>query len=71
MTANELPLGSAGQSVVTIHSPEGRAFVWVDAESPLLSWRIGDAVDYRNGSWVVLDRTEDGGSLSLTLGVAA
>jgi hypothetical protein len=71
MTANELPLNGMSQSVVTIHSPEGRAFVWVDAESPLLSWRIGDAVDYRNGSWVVLDRTEDGESLSLTLGVAA
>jgi hypothetical protein len=71
MTANELPLNGTSQSVVTIHSPEGRVFLWLGAESPVLSWRVGDAVDFRNGSWVVLDRTEDGKSLSLTLGVAA
>ena len=44
---------------------------WLGAESPVMSWRIGDAVDFRNGSWVVLDRTEEGESLSLMFGVAA
>ena len=71
MTANELPLIGESQSVVTIHSPEGRVFLWLGAESPVMSWQVGDAVDFRDGSWVVLGRSEEGESLSLTLGVAA
>jgi hypothetical protein len=71
MTANELPLNGTSQPVVTIHSPEGRVFLWLGAESPVMSWRVGDAVEFRSCSWVVLDRTEDGESLSLTLGLAA
>jgi hypothetical protein len=71
MTANELPQAGESQSVVTIHSPDGRVFLWLGGESPVTSWQVGDAVDFRNSSWVVLDRTEEGESLSLTLGVAA
>ena len=36
-----------------------------------MSWQVGDAVDFRDGSWVVLGRREEGESLSLTLGAAA
>jgi hypothetical protein len=71
MTASELPLAGENQSVVTINSPDGRVFVWLGAESPIKSWQVGDAVDFRDGSWVVLGRSEEGESLSLTLGVAA
>ena len=71
MTPEELPRIEESRSVVTIHSPEGRVFLWLGAGSPVTGWQVGDAVDYRNSSWVVLDRTEDGESLSLTLGVAA
>jgi hypothetical protein len=71
MTSNELPLGRESQSVVTIHSPDGRVFLWLGEGSPVTGWQVGDAVDFRNSSWVVLDRIEEGDSLSLTLGVAA
>ena len=70
MTADELPPAGENQSVVTIHSPEGRVYLWLGAESPVMSWKVGDAVDFRDGSWVVLGRSEEGESLSLTLGVA-
>ena len=30
-----------------------------------MSWQIGDAVDFRNSAWVVLDRTQEGESLPL------
>ncbi|MGH3018282.1 MAG: hypothetical protein ACRDLU_07910 [Gaiellaceae bacterium] len=71
MARDELPRTSENKSVVTIHFPEGRAFLWPGMESPVTNWRVGDAVFFRNSPWVVLDRTEDGESLSLTLGVAA
>ena len=70
LAPEELPRHGESPSVVTIHSPEGRAFLWLGTESPVMSWRVGDAVDFRNSSWVVLDRSEDGDSLSLTLGAA-
>jgi hypothetical protein len=69
MTADEPPVAGESQSVVIINSPEGRHFLWLGAESPVMSWRIGDAVDFKNSSWVVLDRSEEGESLSLTLGI--
>ena len=71
MAPEELPRTEESRSVVTIHSPEGRVFLWLGEGSPVTGWQVGDAVDFRNGSWVVLDRTEEGKSLSLTLGVAA
>jgi hypothetical protein len=71
MAPEELPRSEESRSVVTIHSPEGRVFLWLDGGSPVTSWQVGDAVDFRNSSWVVLNRTEEGESLSLTLGVAA
>ena len=71
LTPEELPGQGERPSVVTIHSPEGRVFLWLGAESSVMSWQVGDAVDFRSGSWVVLDRSEDGDSLSLTLGAAA
>ena len=71
MAPEELPRSGESRAVVTIHSPEGRVFLWLSAESPVMSWQVGDAVDFRNSSWVVLDRIEEGESLSLTLGVAA
>ena len=71
LTTDELPGHGASPSVVTIHSPEWRVFLWLDKESPIMSWQVGDAVGYRNGSWVVVDRSEDGDSLSLTLGADA
>lgn len=71
MAPEELARTGERQSVVTIHSPEGRVFLWLSTESTVMSWQVGDAVDFRNGSWVVLDRTEERDSLQLTLGVAA
>jgi hypothetical protein len=71
MAREELPRTGERQSVVTIHSPEGRVFLWPSTESTVMSWQVGDAVDFRNSSWVVLDRTEERDSLQLTLGVAA
>ena len=71
MAPEELPRTDESRSVVTIHSPEGRVFLWLGAESPVMSWQVGDAVDFRNSAWVVMNRTEDGKSLSLTLGGAA
>jgi hypothetical protein len=67
MAPEELP--RTGERV-TINSPDGRVFLWLSAESPVMRWQVGDAVDFRSGSWVVLDRTEEGESLSLTLGLA-
>jgi hypothetical protein len=71
MAPEELPRTDESRSVVTIHSPEGRVFLWLGAASPVMSWRVGDAVDFRSSAWVVMDRTEEGESLSLTLGAAA
>ncbi len=70
MAPEELPRTGERQSVVTIHSPEGREFLWLGEGSPVMSWRVGDAVDFRSTRWVVLDRTEKGDSLSLTLAAA-
>ena len=56
---------------MTIHSPDGRVFLWPGRRAPLMRWQVGDAVDFRNSAWVVKDRTEKGESLSLTLGAAA
>jgi hypothetical protein len=71
MAPEELPRTDESRSVVTIHSPEGRVFLWLGAGSPVMSWQVGDAVDFRSSAWVVMDRTEEGESLSLTLGAAA
>ena len=71
MAPEELPRTDESRSVVTFHSPVGRVFLWLGADSPVMSWQVGDAVDFRSSAWVVMDRTEDGESLSLTLGVAA
>ena len=70
MAPEELPRTGERQSVVTIHSPEGREFLWLGEGSAVMSWQVGDAVDFRSGRWVVLDRTEKGDSLSLTLAAA-
>jgi hypothetical protein len=70
MALEEQPRIGESQSVVTINSPEGRHFLWLGAESPVMNWRVGDAVDFGNSSWVVLDRSKEGESLSLTLGIA-
>jgi hypothetical protein len=71
MTPEEQLRTGDSQSVVTINSPEGRVFLWLGPGSPVMSWQVGDAVDFRNSAWVVKDRTEEGESLSLTLGAAA
>ena len=71
MAPEEQPRSGESQSVVTINSPEGRVFLWPGASSPVMSWQVGDAVDFRNGSWIVLDRSQEGESLSMTLGAAA
>ena len=71
MAPEELTRTDESRSVVTIHSPKGRVFLWLGAESPVMSWQVGDAVDFRKSAWVVKDRTEEGESLSLTLGAAA
>ena len=71
MAPQELPRTDESRFVVTIHSPVGRVFLWLGAGSPVMSWQVGDAVDFRNSAWVVKDRTEEGDSLSLTLGAAA
>jgi len=70
MAPEEPPRTGERQSVVTIHSPEGREFLWLGEGSPVMSWQVGDAVDFRSTRWVVLDRTEKGDSLSLTLAAA-
>ena len=71
MTPQELPRSEESRSVVTIHSPDGRVFLWLGAESPVMSWQVGDAVDFRSSAWVVMDRSEEGEPISLTLGAAA
>ena len=71
MAQEELPRMEESRSVVTINSPDGRVFLWLGAGSPVMSWQVGDAVDFRNGAWVVMDRSEEGESISLTLGAAA
>ena len=70
MAPEEPPRTGERQSVVTIHSPDGREFLWLGEGSPVMSWQVGDAVDFRSTRWVVLDRTEKGDSLSLTLAAA-
>jgi hypothetical protein len=71
MAQEELPRTDESRSIVTIHSPEGRVFLWLGAESAVKNWQVGDAVDFRNSAWVVMDRSEEGESLSLTLCAAA
>ena len=71
MAQEELPRMEESRSVVTINSPDGRVFLWLGAGSPVLGWQVGDAVDFRNGAWVVMDRSEEGEPISLTLGAAA
>lgn len=66
MTAQEIPLPRS-ESVVTIQSPGGREFLWLAAASPVLRWQVGDAVDFRNRRWIVLDRTQEPNSLSFTI----
>lgn len=68
VTDDRQPLPSeANLSVVVIETPEGREFLWLSTGSPIAGWQIGDDVRYRNGSWHVVGRTDDGRSLTLTL----
>jgi hypothetical protein len=57
-------------SRVTIHLPQGRELLWVTPDSPIVAWEVGQAVAFRNESWIVLRRAEDDQSLSLTLELA-
>jgi hypothetical protein len=57
----------ANLSVVVIETPGGREFLWLSAGSPIAGWQIGDDVSYRNGSWRVVERADDGRSTTLTL----
>lgn len=56
------------QDVVTINFPGGREFQFVEADSPLRQWQVGQAVTFRGSSWLVVARSESAGSLSLSLG---
>jgi hypothetical protein len=71
MTPEEQPQAGESRSVVRIQSPDGRVLLWLEPESPIRTWKVGDAVDFRNSPCVVLERSEDESSLSLTLGLAA
>lgn len=56
------------QSMVTVFLPSGRQFLWLSLGSPILDWRVGEAVDFQDRRWLVLERIEEQGSLTLRLG---
>ena len=55
------------QEVVTINFPGGREFHWLEADSPMRQWQVGQAVTYRGYRWLVVARAESAGSLTLSL----
>jgi hypothetical protein len=55
-------------SVVTVHFPGGREFVWPVPNSPMANWQAGDTVEFKSERWVVLERLEQVASLTLRLG---
>ena len=61
------PLGN--QSVVTLYFPGGREHLWLDGDSPLVQWRVGQVVHFRDRSWIVRSRAEEEKSLRFSLGV--
>jgi hypothetical protein len=68
VASHELPdRESNAQSVVAVHLPGGREFIWASPDSPVARWQVGECVTFRNSPWVVSDRTERDGSLELTL----
>jgi hypothetical protein len=68
MASHELPdRENNAQSVVAVHFPGGREFLWVSPDSPVARWQVGESVVFRNSPCVVSERTERDGSLELTL----
>jgi hypothetical protein len=59
------------QSVIAVHLPGGREFLWLTPGSPVLRWQVGEAVVFKSKSWVVSERLEQEGLLTLTLDEAA
>ena len=55
------------KQVVTINFPGGREHHWLEVDSPLRDWQVGQAVTYRGYRWLVVARSESAGSLSLSL----
>jgi hypothetical protein len=72
MTTHQAPGPHDGRpkSVVVVNFPWGREFVWLTADSPIVTTQVGDEVVFREERWRVLRRENLGESLSLTLGVA-
>jgi len=56
------------QPVVTINFPEGREYQWLALDSPMREWQVGQCVTFRGYRWLVLERSESAGSLTLSLG---
>ena len=56
------------KEVVTINFPGGREYHWLEVASPMRQWQVGQAVTYRGYRWLVVARSESGGSLMLSLG---
>ena len=59
---------SKSQEVVTIDFPGGREYHWLEADSPMRNWQVGQAVTYRGYRWLVVARSDSAGSLTLSLG---
>ena len=68
MPRKELGQTVDNQSVVTLHLPSGREHLWLDGDSPVSQWQVGQVVHFRDRSWIVRSRTEEEKSLSFALG---
>jgi len=62
---------SQSPEVVTINFPQGREYHWLDVDSPLRQWQVGQCVTFRGYRWLVLARSESAGSLTLSLGTGS
>lgn len=60
--------GAQSQEVVTINFPGGREYQWLETDSPIRQWQVGQCVTFRGYRWLVLARSESAGSLTLSLG---
>lgn len=55
-------------SVVAVHFPGGREFVWLVPDSPIANWQVGETVEFKSEHWVVLERAQEMATLTLRLG---
>lgn len=56
-------------SLVALRLPGRREMLWINADAVMSGWEVGEVVFFRHSDWRVLDRSCDGETVTLTLGM--